>query len=196
MKALPLDFYLRTDTVQVARDLLGKVILTRFHGLRTAGIIIETEAYCGVEDRASHAFGGRRTARNEPMYGRGGTAYVYLCYGMHHLFNAVTNAAGEPHAVLVRALHPLEGVEAMAVRRRNAPKLCAGPGTLSQALGIETSVSGTDLLTGPIRLLDAGIRVPFQAIRTGPRIGVDFAGEDALLPYRFRIAPSQLERST
>jgi DNA-3-methyladenine glycosylase len=155
-------------------------------------VITETEAYAGAGDKASHASGGRRTARNEPMYGQGGVAYVYLCYGIHHLFNVVTNREGTPHAVLVRAVHPLEGIDVMVQRRGRVRFSTGGPGTLSQALGIHTSQSGTDLLGTRIWIEDRGIVVPQKEVIVGPRVGVDYAGEDALLPYRFRIAPSQL----
>lgn len=189
---LPREFYLCEDVVRVARELLGKVILTSFGGTRTSGIITETEAYAGTGDRASHAYGGRRTARNEPMYAAGGIAYVYLCYGIHHLFNVVTNMDGIPHAVLLRGIVPLHGEDAMRQRRDGKPLRTNGPGTLTQALGIRTVHSGIDLLNGPIRIEDQGIVVQDRALIIGPRIGVDYAGKDALLPYRFRIAPSHL----
>lgn len=188
------SFYERPDVVTIARELLGKVIVTEFDAVRTTGIITETEAYAGVLDKASHASGGRRTARNEPMYGQGGLAYVYLCYGIHHLFNVVTNVAGVPHAVLVRGIQPLEGMEVMCARRGGTKLTTSGPGTLTAALGIRTEHSGADLLTGPIRLEDHGIRFPPEDLLIGPRIGVDYAGEDALLPYRFRVAPSRLSK--
>jgi len=146
-----------------------------------------------VEDRASHAHGGRRTARTEVMYARGGTAYVYLCYGIHHLFNVVTNARDTPHAVLVRAAVPREGVDVMSARLgRAAGPWLKGPGVVSKALGIRTAHTGSDLLKGPITLEDHGIVVPSAVVRTGPRIGVDYAGEDAHRPYRFHIRPSDL----
>lgn len=186
MARIERSFYRNTDVVQVARSLLGKVLLTHLDGVRTAGVITETEAYAGVNDRASHAFGGRRTPRNEVMYGDGGFSYVYLCYGIHHLFNVVTHSSGTPHAVLVRAIHPLEGMEVMMARRGNVKKFTTGgPGTLTQALGITTALNGTDLLSGTIRIEDRGIHVPERLIVAGPRIGVDYAKEDALLPYRF-----------
>lgn len=191
-KPLPRSFYTRSDVVLVARELLGKRIVTEMDGRTTAGLIMETEAYAGVLDRASHAYGGRRTARNEPMYGAGGTTYVYLCYGIHHLFNVVTNVAGIPHAVLVRALLPEAGMEIMCERRGTTEPRTTGPGTLTVALGISTQHSGSDLLNGPIRLEDAGIRIGEDQMIIGPRIGVAYAGTDALLPYRFRIAPSRL----
>lgn len=192
MGKLPRSFYLRDDVVTIARELLGKVLVSDIDGVRTAGIITETEAYAGTIDRASHAFGGRRTARTEVMYGRGGVAYVYLCYGIHHLFNVVTNASDTPHAVLVRAMHPVLGIDVMKERRRQARLTTGGPGTVSQALGIRTAHTGTDLLGTILRIEDRGIVVPPAAIITGPRIGVDYAGEDALLPYRFHFAPRLL----
>lgn len=192
MGKLPRSFYLRDDVVTIARELLGKVLVSDIDGVRTAGIITETEAYAGTIDRASHAFGGRRTARTEVMYGRGGVAYVYLCYGIHHLFNVVTNASDTPHAVLVRAMHPVLGIDVMKERRRQARLTTGGPGTVSQALGIRTAHTGTDLLGTILRIEDRGIVVPPAAIITGPRIGVDYAGEDALLPYRFHFDPRLL----
>ena len=185
-RTLPRSFYDRTDVVQVARELLGMVIATRFHGTLTAGTITETEAYNGAVDRASHAFGGKVTPRNHTMYGAPGHAYVYLCYGIHHLFNVVTNRKGTAHAVLVRSLQPLEGREEM-LRRRGGTKLTTGgPGTLTQALGIRTEHNGADLSGPVIRIEDHGLRVREEDVLTGPRIGVDYAGADALLPYRFR----------
>ena len=173
----------------IARDLLGKTLVTRIDGVRTSGVITETEAYAGAGDRGSHAYGGKVTPRNKVMYGRPGVAYVYLCYGIHHLFNVVTNAPGTAHAVLVRAVHPLEGTDVMLQRRGGRKLTTGGPGTLSQALGIHTRHSGTDLLADLITLEDHGIDVPDAAVITGPRIGVDYAGEDALLPYRFHFHP-------
>ncbi len=153
-------------------------------------MITETEAYGGVSDRASHSYGGRRTQRNEPMYHEGGIAYVYLCYGIHHLFNVVTGPKGTPTAVLIRSLAPLDGVEVMLRRRRKKevhPSLTAGPGSLSQALGITTRFSGIQLSAPPIWIEDRGIGIPSVQIAAGPRIGVAYAGEDAQLPWRFFI---------
>ncbi|MBP7514337.1 MAG: DNA-3-methyladenine glycosylase [Flavobacteriales bacterium] len=193
MPKLKRSFYLRDDVVEVARDLLGKVLVTRFEGKITSGIICETEAYAGVIDRASHAFGGRRTARNEVMYGKGGTSYVYLCYGIHHLFNVVTHSAGTPHAVLVRAIHPLEGIELMRERRGGSARFSTGgPGTLTRALGIRTAHNGTDLLSDTIHIEERSITIPERIIVAGPRIGVDYAGDDAMLPYRFHFDPRSL----
>ena len=184
------DFYIREDVVLIAKELLGKVLITNFNGAISAGIITETEAYAGINDRASHAFGGRRTARTEIMYATGGTAYVYLCYGIHHLFNVVTNQKDIPHAVLIRALKPIEGMHVILKRRKQkeiSNKLSSGPGTLSQALGIQTSHSGENLLGNKIWIEDRGINFSDKEIIKSPRIGVDYAGVDALLPYRFFV---------
>jgi DNA-3-methyladenine glycosylase len=189
---LPRSFYTREDVVLIARELLGMLLVTEFGGLVTGGIITETEAYAGVDDRASHAFGGRRTPRNGPMYEQGGTTYVYLCYGIHHLFNVVTHGRDVPHAVLIRALHPTIGPDQIARRRAPAAPTTHGPGTLSTALGIRTHHTGLDLVDGPIRIEDIGIRPKEADLLIGPRIGVDYAGADAHRPYRFRIAPSRL----
>jgi DNA-3-methyladenine glycosylase len=192
MVTLTSSYYRDRDALQAARDLLGKALFTQLDGVRTAGLITETEAYMGVKDRASHAFGGRRTARNEVMYAAGGVAYVYLCYGIHHLFNVVVLQKDIPHAVLIRAIHPIAGQEAMLARRGVKKLTTAGPGTLTQALGIRTTHNGEDLTGQRIWIEDAGIEVPKKHIITGPRIGVDYAGADAHLPYRYRIAPSHL----
>jgi len=192
---LPEDFYLHEDVVALARCLLGKKLVTRIDGKLTAGIINETEAYAGESDRASHAFGGRRTARTEIMYARGGTAYVYLCYGIHSLFNVVTNVAGIPHAVLVRGIMPIEGVDVMELRRGKSAQrkgFSSGPGTLSKALGIHHSHTGMSLTGDTIWLEETMLHIPESKVKAGPRIGVDYAGEDALLPYRFRIDKEQL----
>lgn len=184
------DFYTRKDVAKIARELLGKVLLTKINGRVTSGIITETEAYAGITDRASHAFGNRRTERTEIMYSIGGTAYVYLCYGMHHLFNVVTNKKNIPHAVLIRAIKPLDGVE-LILKRRNKKKLemkiCSGPGTTSQGLGIKTFHTGTDLLSKMIWIEDRGIKILKSDILKSPRIGVGYAGADAWLPYRFVV---------
>jgi DNA-3-methyladenine glycosylase len=184
------SFYRRDDVVQISRELLGKVLCSQTNGALTKAVITETEAYAGISDRASHAYGGRRTTRTEPMFGEGGTAYVYLCYGIHHLFNVVTAEAETPHAILIRAGQPLEGISLMKRRRgkRATDKtLLAGPGSLTQALGITTKATGESLLTGRIWIEDHGIVVHENLIERGPRIGVDYAGEDASRPYRFVV---------
>jgi len=190
MKKLNKAFYQRNDVVRVAYELLGKLIITKWSGELTAGRIVETEAYRGVTDRASHAFGDRRTARTEIMYAPGGVAYVYLCYGIHHLFNVVTGYQDEPHAVLLRAIEPVEGITVMCNRTGKMQddfSLGAGPGNLSRSLGINTSHSGLSLLGASIFIADDGYESTGNNILATPRIGVDYAGEDALLPYRFII---------
>jgi len=191
MYKLGLDFYQGEDVVQISKDLLGKYLMTNINGAITGGIITETEAYAGETDRASHAFGGRRTARTEIMYQHGGAAYVYLCYGIHHLFNVVTHQAGTPHAILIRAIHPKEGLDTMLARRgmndQSKKPLAGGPGTVSQALGIATGHTGCDLNGDQIWIEDRGIEIAPESIVASPRVGIDYAGEDADLPYRFRI---------
>ena len=187
---LPKSFYVREDVLAISRELLGKVLCTEIGGKRSAAVITETEAYAGVSDRASHAYGDRRTRRTEPLYDQGGIAYVYLCYGIHHLFNVVTNVSGVPHAVLIRAGAPRSGLPLMLQRRGKARadrSLLAGSGSLARALGITTALTGSSLLQGPIRVEDHGVRVDDAHVISGPRIGIDYAEEDALLPYRFRI---------
>lgn len=184
------DFYSGTDVLAIARTLLGKLLVTNVQGVITAGRIVETEAYNGVVDKASHAYNGRRTKRTEVMYRQGGAAYVYLIYGIHHLFNIVTNVAEVPHAVLIRAVEPVWGVEEMLLRtgkQKVDDTLTRGPGNASKALGISTLHTGFDLLGDEIYLLDDGITYPETEIAATPRIGVDYAGEDALLPYRFYV---------
>jgi DNA-3-methyladenine glycosylase len=190
IKKLDNSFYDRPDVVKIARELLGKILVTEFDGQRTSGRIVETEAYNGVTDRASHAWSGRRTGRTEVMYARGGRAYVYLIYGIHHLFNVVTNKEDIPNAVLVRALEPLEGIPVM-LRRTGKTKLdhtlTRGPGNLSRAMGLLTLHTGTTLFGDAIYIGDDGFRPKKTDIAAGPRIGVDYAGEDAALPYRFFV---------
>lgn len=189
MKLTP-DYYLQDDVLLIARDLIGKVLCTKIKGVLTSGIITETEAYNGFPDRASHAFNGKRTPRNEQMYGPGGTAYVYFCYGIHSLFNVVTNVRDVPHAVLIRGIKPMEGIEVMLYRRgklKEEKTLSTGPGSVSKALGIQVSHNGTDLQGNRIWIDDRGIKISQKLIQITPRIGVDYAGEAALYPYRFIV---------
>jgi len=191
-KLIPKRYYLSDDVVLLSKDLIGKVLVTSFDGERTAGLIVETEAYRAPDDKASHAYGNRKTKRNAVMFEEGGIAYVYLCYGIHHLFNIVTNSKDVPHAILIRALHPIEGIELMAKRRTKKltdKRLCVGPGSVSQAMGITTAQSGHPLIESPIWLEDPKIEVPDDLIKSGPRIGIDYAGEDAKLPWRFYLDP-------
>ena len=191
MSKLQADFYQREDVLLISRELLGKVLCTQFDGNLTSGIIVETEAYAGVTDQASHAYGGRRTKRTETMYLSGGTVYVYLCYGIHHLFNIVTNKENIPHAVLIRAIQPQDGIKTMLQRRnmkKVLPKLAAGPGILSKAMGISVHISGHSLLDKQIWIENSGNNLlkDFKII-SSPRVGVQYAGKDASKPWRFRI---------
>jgi DNA-3-methyladenine glycosylase len=191
---LPRGFYARGDALAVARDLLGKLLVVPAPtGERVSGRVVEVEAYCGVEDRASHAYGGRRTARTETMYRAGGVAYVYFVYGMHHQFNVVNGPEGVPHAVLVRAVEPFEGIELMRRRRpaRTDRELTSGPGKLCRALGIDRSFDGEDLLGRRVWLEETGPTPADEEVATGPRIGVAYAGTDALKPWRFWLKGSE-----
>ncbi|MBT4340034.1 MAG: DNA-3-methyladenine glycosylase [Bacteroidetes bacterium] len=188
MKKLKEEFYLREDVVQIAKDLLGKVIYSHIDGKTCGGIITETEAYAGITDKASHAYGGKRSKRTEAMYADGGISYIYLCYGIHSLFNVVTNHKNIPHAVLIRAIKPIEGLTEMLLRRKK-PKLkndtCIGPGKVSQALGLTVSLNSLSLQSDIVWIEDHNISFNENQIKTGTRIGIDYAGEDASLPYRF-----------
>lgn len=188
MQKLPPDFYLRNDVVQIAKDLLGKLLITNFNGIYTAGRIVETEAYAGRIDKASHAYNNRRTSRTEIMFGKGGTSYVYLCYGIHHLFNVVCNTENIPDAVLIRGIEPVEGIDAMLKRsgkKKADTSAGRGPGNASKALGIFTKHSGLDLQSNELFLADDGT-TGFD-IAVSKRIGVDYAAEHALWLYRFFI---------
>jgi DNA-3-methyladenine glycosylase len=183
-RRLPRSFYLR-PVLEVAPDLIGRVLVHELNGLRLAGRILETEAYRGPDDLASHASRGR-TARTEPMFWRGGHAYIYLVYGMHLCFNVVTGDEGDPHAILVRAIEPLAGIDAMQARspRCRAADLGRGPGRLARALGLSRALDRADLCRRALHL-EAGAPVPRRQIATGPRIGVDYAGAWASRPWRF-----------
>lgn len=188
MKKLPLQFYEGPDVILIARELIGKVIITEIGGVTTSGRIVETEAYIGLTDKASHSFDGRRTARNEHMYAKAGTAYVYICYGMHHLFNVVTNKKEVPDAVLVRAVEPIAGIDVML--KRTGKKvfdntLTRGPGNAAKALGISKMHSGTNLLGAVIYIAGDGYELTEQLIGASKRIGVESAGAAAHYPYRF-----------
>ncbi len=187
-KPIPQAFFQGADTAFLAQSLLGKVLSTEFNGQLTAGKITEVEAYLGASDRACHAFDYRRTARTETMFLPGGHTYIYLCYGIHHLFNVVTHQQNEPHAILIRAVEPVLGIEIMMERRKMAkvkPSLSAGPGSMSQALGITTAHNQMKINEGPIRIEDWGFRVKKSEIVAKNRIGVDYAGEHASWALRF-----------
>ncbi len=185
---LPVSFFRHHNVCLVARRLLGKYLVTCFEGNLTAGRIVETEAYAGHTDRASHAWNGRFTERTAVMYEPGGLAYVYLCYGIHHLFNVVTHEAGTPHAVLIRGIEPVAGHDVMLARMQKKQmdiSIGRGPGNVSKALGIMVRHTQTDLQSDVLFLADGGSTIRSDDILVTPRIGVDYAGEDALLPYRF-----------
>jgi DNA-3-methyladenine glycosylase len=186
---LPLEFYLRPNVLTVARELLGKLLVVPGpNGERVSGKIVEVEAYRGPEDRASHAYGGRRTKRTETMYRAGGVAYVYFVYGMYYQFNVVSGIAEAPHAILVRALEPVEGLELMRERRNSHPdrNLTSGPGKLCIAMGIDRQLNGADLLGNNVWLEDFENIAP-RRIAKGPRIGIDYAEEYIDKPWRFWI---------
>ncbi len=194
LKKLDTDFYSRKDVVKIAKELLGKIIVTYFDEQLTAVRITETEAYNGVVDKASHAYNNRRTKRTEIMYANGGKAYVYLCYGLHHLFNVVTNTEDVPHAVLIRAAEPVIGINEMLLRtHKKKPDytLTTGPGNVSKALGIYTHHTGNDLKSAIFFIAEDGYKIANKNIIATKRVGVDYAAEDALLPYRFFIKDSK-----
>ncbi|SDP91740.1 DNA-3-methyladenine glycosylase [Mucilaginibacter sp. OK268] len=187
---LPEAFYLGTDVVAISKSLLGKYLFTCIDGVTTGGYIIETEAYNGAVDKAAHSYGNRITPRTKTMFMQGGIAYVYLCYGIHEMFNIVTSTEGHAQAILIRAVHPTEGIEAMQVRRNMMvlkPAITAGPGSVAKALGISRNINAISLQSDTLWLEDRGLNFTDDQITVGPRIGVAYAGEDALLPYRFYV---------
>lgn len=186
---LPDSFYERTDVVKIARELLGKSLCTRINRILTTGIIVETEAYSWKE-KGCHAFNGKMTDRNKIMFEKGGHAYVYLCYGIHNLFNVVTNRKGIADAILIRAIEPVDGLTEMTLRRgdlQNPQRLTSGPGKLTKALGIDRSMNGKYLLNDEVWIEDVGEKVSGKHIISSHRIGIDYAGQDAKLPWRFTI---------
>ena len=189
---LPESFYLDTDVLHIAQKLLGKVIVTNIAGIRCKARIVETEAYRAPEDQASHAKNNTRTTRTEIMYARGGHIYVYLCYGIHHLFNIVTGPKDVPHAVLIRGVEPVENADIMLRRRKQKvvhPQLTAGPGVLSKALGIRTYHSGLYLHHpySPIRIEEGDTPLPKGCIQSSTRVGIDYSGDWAFKPWRYFI---------
>jgi DNA-3-methyladenine glycosylase len=199
MQQLTRKYFEEQDVVDLAKDLLGKLLFTEFDGVVTSGWITETEAYRAPEDKASHAYNNRRTRRTECMFGPGGRAYIYLNYGIHHLFNVVSGPRELPHAVLVRAILPFENASLQLKRRRKRgdcsdPKFYDGPGKLSQALAIHTDQNGIDLCASdsPIRIYDIGTSIADEEILCGPRVGIDYAEEWKDLPWRFQWDGSSL----
>jgi len=195
-KKLSREFYLRDDTLQIARGLLGKILVVpNVAGERISGMIVETEAYLGAIDKAAHSYGNRRTKRTETMYAVGGTVYIFFIYGMYFQFNVVVGKAGVPHAVLIRAVEPIENIEVMRERRSfrkdKSPtlkmpdkNLTSGPGKLCIGLGIDKTFNNEDLLGEKI-WLEKARNVSADEIACGKRIGIDYAEEYAEKPWRF-----------
>lgn len=183
---LPISYYQHDDVVYLAKDLLGKILITKIDGIKTAGIITETEAYCASE-KGCHAYNNRKTNRTAVMFEQGGVSYVYFCYGMHFLFNIVTGKKDIAQAVLIRSILPTMGLETILQRRNKTKidkKLCNGPGKVCQALGISKQHNEIKL-SGNTIWLEQRERVEEKWIKTEKRIGIDYADEDALLPWRF-----------
>ncbi|MEM9888819.1 MAG: DNA-3-methyladenine glycosylase [Bacteroidota bacterium] len=196
MQKLPLDFYLQTDVVQNAKALLGKLLVTNFNQQKTVGRIVETEAYRAPDDKACHAYGNKRTKRTSVMFMQGGTAYITLCYGIHHLFNVVTAPEGMAQAVLIRAIEPIEGLNYMLERRKMQQperRLTAGPGALSQAMAITTNYHGSSLVkeNSLIYLAEDGTFYKKEDILASSRVGIAYAEEWVDQPWRFRVKASQ-----
>lgn len=185
MNVLSESFYVRSDVTRIAKDLVGKVLVSTINGQTTSGLIVETEAY-SYRERGCHAFNSQMTNRNQVMFGAGGHAYVYLCYGVHHLFNVVTNVPGKAEAVLIRALQPLTGEPVMMTRMKavNQSRITSGPGKLTKALGIDRTLNGANLRSSEL-WIEMGEKVPLKSIVATTRIGIDYAGKDARLPWRF-----------
>lgn len=187
---LPESFYLNTDVLHLAKNLIGKYLFTCIDGITTGGYIVESEAYNGIIDRASHSYGNRLTPRTKTMFMQGGIAYVYLCYGIHEMFNVVTSTEGQPYAILIRAIQPTEGIEEMLLRRNMdvlKPNITKGPGSVAKALGISRAINAVSLQSETLWIEDRGLEFTDDEIAAVPRVGVDYAGEDALLPYRFYV---------
>ncbi|MAE07916.1 MAG: 3-methyladenine DNA glycosylase [Bacteroidetes bacterium] len=194
MSKLPLSYYIDNDVESIARSLLGKILFSRINNKVTAGIITETEAYKGIFDKASHAYGGRRTKRTEVMYKQGGISYVYLCYGVHYLLNVVTAGVDIPHAVLLRGIHPLIGIKYMLDRTGKAKAdkyLTNGPGKITKAMGINIIHNNMSFQSDELWIENNNVDVKQHNIIAGPRIGVGYAAEDAFLPYRFILKLTQ-----
>ncbi|MCI0382191.1 MAG: DNA-3-methyladenine glycosylase [Chlamydiae bacterium] len=191
MNVLPPSFYLRSDPILIAKELIGKWLFTKFPGeITTGGMIIETEAYAGPWDLACHAFNNRNTKRTNIMFEEGGVAYIYLCYGLHHMLNVVTSLSGIPHAILIRAIHPEYGIKKMLERRGkqiSKQNLANGPGSLCQALGIDINLNGHSLAEPPLWIEDRSSSFSSKEIQSSPRIGIKYAKSHASLPWRFFI---------
>lgn len=191
MSKLTKSYYLNADVAFLAKDLLGKMLVTNINGQLTGGIITETEAYLGSADKASHAYNNRKTARTQTMFQEGGIAYVYLCYGLHHLLNIVTSAINNPNTILIRSIHPISGIDIMEQRRNKKildKNFSTGPGSVSKALGVTTSLNAKSLDSDEIWVEDINFTLPESFIETSKRIGIEYAQEHAELLLRFRIS--------
>ena len=187
---LPVEFYRQEDVVSVARQLLGKHLYSNIGGQLTGGIIVETEAYRGPDDRGSHAYNNKRTARNEIMYKAGGVAYMYICYGIHDMLNIVTGTEGTSHAALIRAIEPIDGLSIMCERRgifNDNKRLCQGPGALAKAMGLSKFHNGTDLQNDLIWITDEGLSYTDEQVIASARIGMNFDGPYKTIPWRFYV---------
>jgi len=187
---LPHSFYLGSDVVAISKSLIGKYLFTCINGLLTGGYIVESEAYNGIIDKASHAYGNRKTPRTQTMFEEGGIAYIYLCYGIHEMLNVVTSVEGQPHAILIRAIEPTTGIDIMQARRNMPvvkPNITSGPGSVAKALGIDRKLNGISLQSDTLWIEDRGLSFNDEEIAAVPRVGVAYAGQDALLPYRFYV---------
>lgn len=194
VKPIRLDrnFFEREDVLAISKALLGKFLVSKIGGQYSSGMIVETEAYRAPDDKACHAYNNRLTNRTRTMFGNPGHAYIYLCYGIHHLFNVVTAPKGIAHAILVRAIEPVDNIDLMLIRRgfnQLKPQLTAGPGVMTKALGITTLLDNTDMTSpeSPIWLEDRKEIVTEDQIIASPRVGVAYAEECALWDWRFRI---------
>ena len=189
MPKLNKEFYERSNVLLISRELLGKVLCTNYNGKLTSGIIVETEAYAGVIDKASHAYNNKKTNRTKIMYDSGGVAYIYLCYGIHHLFNVITNSKNIPHAILIRAIEPINGIETMLTRRNKKNKdytLTSGPGSLTKALGITINDSGKSLMSNLI-WIENQKNINENNVISSPRVGIQYAKDDISNPWRYRM---------
>ncbi|MDB5012057.1 MAG: hypothetical protein JWQ25_259, partial [Daejeonella sp.] len=185
---LPQSFYQQNDVILIAKELLGKYLYTNIDGEITGGIIVETEAYNGPDDRGSHAYNNKRTPRNQMMYNAGGVVYMYICYGIHDMLNIVTGSQDSSHAVLIRAIEPLTGMQTMRERRNlftDDKRLCQGPGALGKALGINKAHNGIDLQDNIIWIEDSGLSFTHDQVTASPRVGMNFEGPYKTIPWRF-----------
>ena len=188
------SLYCSNNILDIAQSLLGKILYTNFSNKLTGGMIVEVEAYLGATDKACHSYNNKRTKRTEVMFESGGISYVYLCYGMHYLFNVVVGEKNNPCAILIRAIEPIDGVK-MMLKRRNFTQLknnlTNGPGKLTQSLGITSKENQQSLIDTLVWIEDHNIKIMKKDILSSSRIGVDYAGQDAKLPYRFYIKNNQ-----